>query len=249
MLEKLKDFYFKYAPTFTERYEKNKASFLLSKYVDDEFSNIAVVDEKTNLNLVDEEFNKLNLKSVYYSFSKPNDSFNVLYVDDYLYFENLDVLFAKYSKLKSKNIELLLVDNDKLRKEYMKINDECYSAVSYDNPYSNLNNFGYCKSVLDFQKNECETKTLLYIIKHNNQNVGCINLTIKDDLCYISGLAILTELRKTRVFLAMVDVLNILKVKGVKKIFCVTELGEYTDLLYKKLGFKSLGVAYAFRRK
>ena len=78
MLEKLKDFYFKYAPTFTERYEKNKAMFLLSKYVDDEFSNIAVVDEKTNLNLVDEEFNKLNLKSVYYSFSKPNDSFNVL---------------------------------------------------------------------------------------------------------------------------------------------------------------------------
>ena len=34
--------------------------------------------EKTNLNLVDEEFNKLNLKSVYYSFSKPDNSFNVL---------------------------------------------------------------------------------------------------------------------------------------------------------------------------
>lgn len=211
------------------------------------YSNIAVVNTNSNLDIVDKEFRKRNLNSIYYSFNKPVNSFETLYMDDYLIFQNIEKLFAKYSKLKSKDLELIEVNNEALKKEYMIINDCCYSAESYDNPYSNLDNFGYCKSVLDFKNNETETKTLLYIIKYKSQNVGCINLTIKNDLSYISGLAILEKYRKTKVFLAMIDVLRILKEYKVKNIFCVTELNEYPDKLYKKLGFQSVGIAYAYR--
>jgi len=157
-------------------------------------------------------------------------------------------LFEKYSKLKSKDIELIEVNNEDLKNEYIILNDSCFSAEGYDNPYSNLDNFGYVKSVFDFQNNETEVKTLIYIIKYKSQKVGCINLTIKDDLCYISGLAILEEYRKTKVFLAMINVLYILKANKVKDIFCVTELNEYPDKLYKKLGFKSIGIAYAYTK-
>lgn len=249
MINKVKDFYFKYAPTFTERYKKDEVLFLFSKYVDDVYSNIAIVNSDSNLDMINKEFSKRHINSLYYSFVKPNGCFEISYVDDYLIFQNIDKLFAKYSKLKSKDIELVEVNNETLRKEYMIINDCCYKAESYDNPYSNLDNLGYCKSVLDFQSNETETKTLLYIIKYKSQNVGCINLTIKDDLAYISGLAILEQFRKTKIFLAMIDVLHILKSNNVKDIFCVTELNEYPDKLYKKLGFKSIAIAYAYKNK
>ena len=248
MINKLLDFYFKYSPMFTDRYEKYDAKFLFSKFVDDMYSNIAIVDNSTNLNKIDKEFISKNLESTYYSLNKLDNNFYAVYEDDFLLLENIDTLYNKFKKFKNKNISLIEVVSTDLENEYMLINDKCYGEKSSDNPYSNLDNYGYCKTVLEYKKNESETKTLIYIIKYKNQNVGCINITIKNTLCYISGLAILKEFRKSKVFLSMVNILEILKNYNVNSVFCVTELDEYPDKLYKKLGFKSVGVVKGYKK-
>lgn len=248
MINKLKDFYFKYSPAFTERYLKNNIMFLFSKYVKDEFSNIAIINNISDTKIADTEFKQRKLDSVYYSFQEIK-GLKEIYTDDFLFYQNINTLFNKFSKFKSKDVELVKVDSQKLINDYMIINDKCYSVEAYDNPYSNLDNFGYCKSVIDYQKNETESKTLIYIIKFKNIDVGCINLTIKDDLCYVSGLAILKEYRRTKVFSALIDVLEILIKNNVKDVFCVTELGDYPDKLYKKIGFKSIAIAHAYKQK
>lgn len=247
MLDKIKDFYINYSSAFTERFFKYNAHFLFCKYVNDFYSNIAIINESSNLELINSEFKKRNLETTFYTFKEPQKNCKILYSDNYLYLDKIESLYLKYKKFKSKDIYLIEVNNENLQKEYMEINDLCYSSNSYDNPYSNLDNFGYCKAVLDFQRNEIETKTLIYIIKYKDKNVGCINLTIKENLCYISGLAILEEFRKTKVFFSMIDILEILIKEKVNTVFCITELDEYPDKLYKKLGFKSVGIGYAFK--
>lgn len=232
---------------FTERHTKNGVTFLFSKYVSDEFSNIAIINKISDTAIADLEFKQRKLKSTYYSFEKLND-LNEIYTDDFLYYQNISLLFKKFSKFKSKEIELVEVNSSKLINEYMIINDLCYRAESFDNPYSNLDNFGYAKTVIDYQKNETESKTLIYIIKFKGTNVGCINLTINNPLCYVSGLAILKEYRRTKVFSALINILELLIKHDVQDIFCVTELGDYPDKLYKKIGFKSAGIAHAYKK-
>ncbi len=249
MLEKIKEFYFKFSPSFFERYKKENVLFIFSKYIEDQYSNLAVVGKDFKMNLVNEEFKARNREISLYSFEKPSKNFEITYTDDFLLFKNISHLFSKYKKFKSKNISLVEVNSKKLEEEYIKINDECYSDNSAENPYSNLDNLGYSKTVLNYQKNENLSTTLIYIIKYQNNNVGCINLTIYGDLCYISGLAILKELRKTKVFTVLIDIIEILNSYGVKDIFCVTELNEYPDMLYKKLGFESVAIAYGYKPK
>ena len=249
MINKIKDFYFKYSPNFSERYAKYNALFLFSKYIKDEFSNIAVVDKNLKLNDINKEFEAKNLTPSYLTFEKPSSKFKIIYEDDFLIFENIQKLYNKFSKFKSSNVKLVEANTPELINNYRIINDKCYSVASYDNPYSNIDNFAYTKNVLDSQKNQKEAKTLIFIIKFKDLDVGCINLTIKDDLCYISGLAILKEYRKTKVFSVLIDALEILIKNGVKNIFCITELNEYPDKLYKKLGFKSVAIAYGFKQK
>ena len=249
MLNKIKEFYVKYSPQFTERINKNNTNYLFCRFVSDIYSNIAIINNLSDLEIIDKEFKKRNLETTYYSFEKPENNYNILYTDDYLYLDNIKTLHNKYKRFKSKDIYLIKVDTKDLQNKYMEINDNCYSSNSYDNPYSNLDNFGYCKSVLSYQENEKESKTLIYIINYKNKDVGCVNLTIKDNFCYISGLALLEEFRKTKVFLSMINILEILLKENVDTIFCITELNEYPDKLYKKLGFKSVGIAYAFNKQ
>lgn len=249
MINEIKNFYFKYSPCFTERFTKENILFLFSKFVNDMFSNIAIVDKNSNISVAESEFKSRNLEPSFYSFDKPSKNFEITYKDDFLLFENISSLFNKFKKFKSKNVSLVEVNSKTLENDYAIINDKCYSDNSSDNPYSNLDNFGYSKTVLDYQKNETDSKTLIYIIKYNSINVGCINITIHDDLCYVSGLAILKEYRKTKVFSVLIDVLEILINLGVKDVFCVTELDEYPDKLYKKIGFKSIFIAYGYKNK
>lgn len=247
MINKIKNFYFDFSPNFSERYTKKNIRFLFSKFVKDEFSNIAVMDSKSDLHSANSEFLIRNLEPSYYSFEKPSKNFKITYQDDFLFFENISTLFKKFSRFKSKNVKLIEVNTQQLISDYYIINDKCYSDNSSENPYSNLDNFAYSKNVIDSQKNETLSKTLIYIIQFNNINVGCINITIYEDLCYVSGLAILKEYRKTKVFSVLIDVLEILINLGVKNVFCVTELNEYPDKLYKKLGFKSIAIAYGYK--
>ena len=249
MVNSLIDFYFNYCPVFTERFEKNNIKFLFSKFVNDEYSNIAILNKSSNKDYAKTEFEKRRLSPVFYSFEKPDFNSSILYTDNFLYYQNVSALYNKFKKFKSKDISLIKVDNEKLRNEYMIINDKCYSEKSYDNPYSNLDNFAYSKSVFEFQKNETNSKTIIYLIRYKNANVGCIILSIKDKLCYVSGLAILKEFRKTKVFTVMIDILEILISNNVENIFCITEVGEYPEKLYKKIGFKSAGIAYGFKFK
>ena len=157
-------------------------------------------------------------------------------------------LIKKYSKFKLKEISLKEVNTPYLRRTYVKIFSDCFSAKGEENPYSNIDNSSYCKSIFYSQKHKKDVKILLYIIKYKSKNVGCITLTIKDNLCYISGFSILKEYRRTRVFLSMINVLEILKQKGIKNVFCVTELDGYPDKLYKKIGFNPLATAYAYKK-
>lgn len=247
MLNKITNFYYKFCPVFSERFEKHGAKFLFSKFVKDHYSNIAIVDKNSDLQSAYKEFENRNLEPSFYSFSKPQTNAEILYTDDFLYYENITNLYNKFKRLKSSDISLILVNTPELEQEYIKINDDCYKVESYDNPYSNLDNTGYSKSVFDFKKNETSSKTLVYIIRFKNQNVGCIILSISENLCYVSGLAILKEFRKTKVFTVMINVLEILISNNVDTIFCVTELGEYPDKLYKKIGFKSIATAYGYK--
>lgn len=249
MLNKLKDFYFNHASCFSERFEKDGIKFLFSKYVKDHYSNIAVVKNSSNLSIADAEFKERNLEPSYYSFEKPNKTFEITYTDDFLFLEDVNTLYKKFSRFKSKLVSLQEVCSKEQENEFQIINNDCYNDPSAENPYPDLDNFAYSKSVLEYKKNETETATKIYIIKFNNINVGCVNITIKNDLCYVSGLAILKEYRKTKVFSVLVDVLKILIDNKVKSIFCVTELDGYPDKLYKKLGFKSYAVAYGYKYK
>ncbi|MBR7172428.1 MAG: GNAT family N-acetyltransferase [Clostridia bacterium] len=249
MLNKLKEFYFNHTSCFSERFEKDGIQFLFSKYVKDHYSNIAVVDSSSNLSLAEAEFKERNLNPSYYSFEKPTKDFEITYTDDFLFLEDITLLYKKFSRFKSKHVSLQEVCSKELENEFQIINNDCYSDLSAENPYPDLDNFAYSNSVLEYKKHETETTTKIYIIKFNKTNVGCINITIKKDLCYISGLAILKEYRKTKVFSVLVDILKILIDNNVKSIFCVTELDGYPDQLYKKLGFKSLGVAYGYKNK
>lgn len=248
-INELKNFYYNYCPVFSERFTKNKTQFLFSNFVKDHFSNIAIVEDTNNLTFISKEFISRNLQPSFYSFKKPDKNFETLYTDNFLYYEHITKLYDKFKKFKSNDVSLILVNSEKLRNEYAAINDLCYREESNDNPYSNLDNFGYSKSVMAYQNQEKETKTLIYIIKYKSINVGCIILTIKNSLCYVSGLAILKEYRKTKVFTSMINVLDILIENDVSNIFCITESGEYPDKLYKKIGFKTAGTAYGFTFK
>lgn len=249
MIKQLTDFYYRYCPSFSERFAKDGIKFLFSKFVKDEFSNIALIENLENINHAQKEFDLRNLPRVLYSFKTPNSNYEILYRDNFLYYENITLLYNKFSKFKSKDISLVEINTPTLVNDYMIINDKCYSEQSYDNPYSNLDNFGYSKCVFYSQKHIKDATTLIYIIRYKNTNVGCIVLTMKDDLCYISGLAILKQYRKTKVFTALINILEILIKHNIQNVFCVTEHGEYPEKLYLKLGFKSAGIAYGFKTK
>ena len=247
MINELLDFYFNYCPVFSERFEKHGAKFLFSRFVKDHYSNIAIVNENSNLTEILNEFKSRDLEPSFYSFSKPNKETEILYTDDFLYYENITKLYNKFKRFKSSEVSLIEVTTPSLEQTYIKINDDCYGAVSYDNPYSNLDNAGYSKSVFDFKKHETNSKTIPYIIRLKNKDVGCIILSIHKNMCYVSGLAILKEFRKTKVFTVMINILEILISENVNTIFCVTELGEYPEKLYKKIVFTPAATAYGFK--
>ena len=75
MIKLLTDFYFKYCPSFSERFSKDGVDYLFSNFVDDEFSNIALLDDNSKITETKHEFNIRNKLPVFYSFKKPNNNF------------------------------------------------------------------------------------------------------------------------------------------------------------------------------
>ena len=153
MLNKLKDFYFNHASCFSERFEKDGIKFLFSKYVKDHYSNIAVVKNSSNPSIADAEFKERNLEPSYYSFEKPNKTFEITYTDDFLFLEDVNTLYKKFSRFKSKLVSLQEVCSKEQENEFQIINNDCYNDPSAENPYPDLDNFAYSKSVLEYKKN------------------------------------------------------------------------------------------------
>ncbi len=248
MKNKLLNFYFDYNPNFDEKVLKNNGIMMFSKNIADDACNFAYIADFDGLDKFDTEFKIRNRKPAFYLQTKPTGGFKIIYEDNFLYFEDISKLYKKFKLFKSADVEIEQVLQSQ-EKRFIDIFDKCYGEPSPDNPYSSIDCNAYSTTILKNTKLRSDCKNLLYLIKYKEKDVGCIVLTIKGDLCYISGLAILKDYRRTKVFTSMVDILKILIDKKVKDVFCVTEVGGYPEGLYKKLGFKSAVVMHLCVRK
>ncbi len=244
-LDEVLDFFYKYSPNFTERYEKDGVKFLFSEFVNDYYSNFAIVESAKDIKIANEVFKQRGLTPIYYSKKIPK-GYETVFEDDLLVFENPKILYKKFKRLKNKSISLVAVTKP-LQKKWKIVTDLAFKEPSADNPYANLDNFAYCEGILYFIKHESACQTQPYLIKYKGKFVGTITVSFAERKCYITGFAIMPDFRRTKVFLSMINVLEVLLEKGVETIICFTELGEYPNKLYKNIGFKSVGHLYAYK--
>lgn len=260
LLKKLETFYINANKGLyiDEIIEKKNCVLGFSRYVNDADSNfVTKINVKSNSiesleNEIIDEFNKRNKKICYIvgplsdlyknrEFIFNNKKYVMINDEVWQVYDNLDN-FKSYNNDNNINIEIC-DDMDLIA----KISFDAFNTGDTEDPYGEFDE-GYIELYKNYNK-DCITKYKkeFYIIKVNNEIVGCTVGTYDEEIYGIYGLAIIKKYRGKGIGTEVIkQQLKRACELNKKMVFLQTEDGYYPAKLYRKIGFKDVCNIYYY---
>ncbi len=245
------NFYIKNNPYFTDIKKINNSFICLNRFGKDYDNNCAFLFDDSKV-LIEQYFKTINKVPAFYNIQ--TEGLNIekslteyeVYNEDIWFVADVKKLRKKFSFIKcpaSITLERVTNENYSTQNEVSRIG---FSAIGSDNPYGNVDLTEYSAALKQKFDKSKHDELIIFLINVADKNVGVLNLSIENDICYIAGFTIKPEYRRTKAFFALKLVLDFLEGKHINHILCITENDGYPSKIYKKLGFEPLlkGIIY-----
>lgn|GEM_PF-4526852 len=244
-------------PYYVKKEKIDDIIFCTNKYVSDYFGNKAFANkENLNIKLIEEYYEKRNIVPAIYSVSTEElccahllEGYEKVADENWVYSDmmRMEKKYRDWPVPEGLSIERLTREN---QKDWEMVDNIGFSSGDDgDNPYSDLDNASFAKSLLEKYFSKDNKNLEVFLIKYNNAYAGCFNLSYYGNVCYMSGLTILPVFRRTKVFLVFKTLLEHLLSKKVEVIYGITENGGYPDKLYRNIGLKVLFNGGIYQKK
>ncbi len=229
---------------FEKILELDYAKICYCKFYDSEYWNYAYIEaplDAPHLELLEEEFVRLERKSTLYFENDPkfsdflffleNHYYEKKYEESWLFFEKEITDTATFSQVKK-------VQTEEELKKFLLLFDNCYQKEDPQNPYGELGE--YLVGVeRDWLNHHSSDRVEYFIVYKDEEPVAVSTLINHEELGYIANVGSLREVRGEGFGkLATLYCVYISQQNGNKCHFLSTEVGSYPEEFYQRIGFK-----------